>query len=172
MSGFATVPSHERVPAPVITSTTGGKVLFEGSAGSPVYTVQKAGAHGRWITVCDRCTTDASGDWIDPASKPGCYRVIGYNLAGLPGAASMPVGRGCPTPTGNACSTARTVTVYLRTIPHAPLTVRVNGRRVRVRRRGHRVTFTLARRTPVRARVLIFVGDRELRHLLVRDCSS
>jgi hypothetical protein len=172
MSRFPKVPSHERVPAPIITSTTGGKVLFAGAAGSRVYTVQKVGARGSWITVCDRCTTDSSGGWRDPVGGPGCYRVTGYNLDGIAGLASSPAGTGCPTPQARTCSRARTVTVYLPVIPRAPIKVLVDGRRVKTRRRGHRVTFTLARRTPLRERVVIFSGHRRLRHLLVRGCPS
>jgi hypothetical protein len=95
MSGFASAPSHERVPAPIITSTTGGKVLFEGSAGSPSYTIQKQISSGSWTTGCGHCTTDAAGGWQDPTHNAGCYRVIAYDLDGVPGPASVPAGSGC-----------------------------------------------------------------------------
>jgi predicted GH43/DUF377 family glycosyl hydrolase len=97
MSGFSATPAHERVPAPVITSVSPtGRVLFEGSAGAPIYAIQRH-VHGRWwSTPCRRCTTDAAGGWRDPRGRTGCYRVIGVNLAGVPGPASRPRGRGCP----------------------------------------------------------------------------
>src|SRR5262249_55029368 len=70
-AGSPTPPAHQPVPAPTITSTTDGTVLFEGSAGSPTYSIQKRDG-SNWVTVCDHCTADASGGWRDPqTAHPG-----------------------------------------------------------------------------------------------------
>jgi mannan endo-1,4-beta-mannosidase len=99
MDGYARTPPHEIVPAPIITSLSPtGKVLFEGSAGSPDYTVQKLTQAGTWSTPCHLCTTDADGGWQDPADDAGCYRVIPVNLGGVLGPASESEGYGCPKP--------------------------------------------------------------------------
>jgi len=97
IDGFSHTPPHERPPAPIITSTSGGRVLFEGSAGAPRYSVQKLSG-SRWLTRCHGCTTDADDGWVDPARDNGerCYRVIALNLAGRPSAPSAPAGAGCP----------------------------------------------------------------------------
>jgi hypothetical protein len=99
VDGFAAIPSHDLPPAPVITATTNGLVLFEGSAGAAQYSVQKNGPGG-WSTLCDRCTTDADNGWQDPSPSDGCYRVIGYNLDGVPGRPSIPDCWGGPGRTG------------------------------------------------------------------------
>lgn len=93
--GFARTPAHEAVPAPVITATAGGKVVFAGSAGAPRYSVQRL-VGKTWTMACDGCTTDAAGGWQAPS--PGCFRVVGINLDGVAGPASAPAGTGCPRP--------------------------------------------------------------------------
>jgi mannan endo-1,4-beta-mannosidase len=97
MDGFAHTPGHERPPAPVITSTAGGHVLFEGSAGATDYSIQKL-AGGRWTTPCAYCTNDNDAGWQDPAHRAGCYRAIAYNLSGAPSVPSAPAGTGCARP--------------------------------------------------------------------------
>lgn len=98
MSGFRTAPSHELVGAPMITSTDGGHVVFEGAAGSPTYSVQMLQANGSWTTPCQNCATDAGGGWVDTTGQSSpCYRVVGVNLDGVPGSPSAPAGSGCPT---------------------------------------------------------------------------
>lgn len=93
MAGHAVPPPHAPVAAPAVTSTAADTVSFEGAAGAGAYSVQKY-ARGEWVTVCDHCVTDASGGWHDPDSAaPGCYRVLGYNLDGVAGPASVPAGR-------------------------------------------------------------------------------
>ncbi|MGA2012171.1 MAG: GDSL-type esterase/lipase family protein [Solirubrobacteraceae bacterium] len=94
MDGFSHAPAHERAPAPVITSTRGGHVLFEGSAGAARYSIQRLTA-GHWSEPCDRCTTDDDDGWRDPTGDTGCYRAIADNLAGVPSEPSAPAGRGC-----------------------------------------------------------------------------
>ncbi|MGC4932245.1 hypothetical protein ACLQ3C_00965 [Gordonia sp. DT30] len=99
VAGYRPPPPHQRVPAPRIISTADGHVRFEGSAGSPRYTIERRDAGGTWHTVCAHCVTDDDNGWIDPA--PGvlaCYRVIGVNLDGVPGPASAPAGPGCRRP--------------------------------------------------------------------------
>lgn len=93
MAGEATPPAHQPVPAPTITATAGGVVLFQGAAGSPDYAIQKQTSDGGWTTVCGGCVTDAAPGWHDPAPVVGCYRVIGRNLDNVPGPASPPAGR-------------------------------------------------------------------------------
>ena len=97
MSGYATLPAHNPVPAPTITSTTAGTVVFQGAAGSRSYTIQKQTSRSAWTTVCNNCVTDTSPGWHDPnAAQPGCYRVFGENLDGVTGPPSPPAGnRGC-----------------------------------------------------------------------------
>ncbi len=94
MDGFKRTPAHERAPAPVITSTRAGHVLFEGSAGAADYSIAKL-AKGQWRTLCGRCTGDDDGGWQDPTHGAGCYRAIAYNLSGVASAASAPTGGGC-----------------------------------------------------------------------------
>ncbi|VWD21258.1 hypothetical protein BLA18112_05370 [Burkholderia lata] len=96
MNGMATSPAHEQVGAPAITSTSGGKIVFQGAAGSPTYSVQTRQADGTWATPCQNCTTDAAGGWVDAAAQASsCYRVVGVNLDGIAGAPSTPAGPGC-----------------------------------------------------------------------------
>jgi hypothetical protein len=92
MAGFAQTPPHERVPAPTITSLGHGIVRFQGSAGSPVYSVQTRTRGGRWRTPCRRCTTDADDGWRLPP-RATCVRMIGYNLDGRAGPPSRPACR-------------------------------------------------------------------------------
>jgi mannan endo-1,4-beta-mannosidase len=95
IDGFKHTPPHERPPAPVITSTGGGRVLFEGSAGAPRYSVQQLHG-GRWVTRCHGCTTDADDGWVQRGHGADCYRVIALNLAGRASSPSTPAGAGCP----------------------------------------------------------------------------
>jgi len=85
-------PSHIVPAPPAITSVVFGSLIaWRGSAGAVNYSVQrKAGASSEWVTICDRCATDADVPWPDP--KPAMigaakYRVIAYNADG---AASAP----------------------------------------------------------------------------------
>lgn len=94
MDGFRRTPPHEIPPAPTITSTSRGHVLFEGSPGASRYSIGKLTA-GHWTTPCERCTTDNDDGWQDPSHRAGCYRVIPYNLAGVAGPASAAAGTGC-----------------------------------------------------------------------------
>ncbi len=91
LDGFRRVPGHERSPAPTITSTRGGLVLFQGSAGAARYSIQRLSGT-RWTIPCDRCATDATGSWQDPRHRAGCYRAIAENLADRPSAPSAPAG--------------------------------------------------------------------------------
>lgn len=92
VDGYDAAPPHERVPAPVVTSTADGLVEFQGAAGAGHYTVQKLSGHV-WRTVATDIT-DATGSWRDSATT-GCYRVTGLNLDGRPGRPSAPAGPGC-----------------------------------------------------------------------------
>jgi len=96
MDGFARTPAHEIPPAPIITSTHGGHVLFEGSAGAGSYSVQTL-LDGHWTTPCRRCSTDNDDGWRSGSSHPACYRVIAYNLGGVAGPPSAAAGTGCPS---------------------------------------------------------------------------
>jgi hypothetical protein len=87
------VPRHAIPPAPAITSVTGGRLYWRGSAGAKNYSVQRASAlNGPWTTLCRRCVTDSSDGWSDPSARPvrGWYRVVPYNLDGRAGPASRP----------------------------------------------------------------------------------
>jgi hypothetical protein len=148
LAGFKTVPSHETVPAPVITSTGDGKVVFQGAAGSPRYSVQRRSGSS-WTTVCDRCTTDADGGWKDPSASSGCYRVAGVNLDGVPGPWSTAAGGGC---TAIACRSRRSVRFTLPAGASRAL-VTVDGRARALRRRGRTVLVSL-RGLPRRAVVV------------------
>ena len=102
VDGFSASPAHELVGAPVITSTAGGRVVFQGAAGSPTYSVQMQQPNGTWSTPCPNCTTDAAGGWVDTSATPTpCYRVTGINLDGVPGTPSAPVGSGCSASVAN-----------------------------------------------------------------------
>jgi len=82
-------PPHAIPPAPRITATAGGRLLWEGSAGASRYSVQRAPAkRGPWTTVCDRCATDSSGGFH--LARTGWYRVVAFNLDGKPSRASVP----------------------------------------------------------------------------------
>lgn len=95
MAGYRVPPPHRPVPAPVITSTAGSTVLFEGSAGAPSYSIQRL-SQGVWTTVCNHCTNDAAGGWRDTDPHAArCYRVVGFNLDGVAGVPSSPAGSDC-----------------------------------------------------------------------------
>jgi hypothetical protein len=141
MSGFATTPAHERVPAPIITSTAGARLLFEGSAGSPAYTIQKQTGPGGWTSVCNRCTTDSAGGWTDPSGKIGCYRIIAYNLDGVAGPPSARTGIGCAV----VVSTCRSNRSARFILPRGArrVRVRVDGKPRTLRRRGRTLLLPL-----------------------------
>jgi mannan endo-1,4-beta-mannosidase len=105
MDGFKTAPAHERAPAPVITSTVGGHVLFEGSAGAPDYSIENL-ADGHWTTPCAYCTNDNDDGWQDPTHRAGCYRAIAYNLSGGPSLPSVAAGTGCADPRAPSATAA------------------------------------------------------------------
>jgi hypothetical protein len=96
IDGFGYAPSHELPPPPVITSTRGAYVLFEGSAGARDYSIQKL-VRGSWTTPCSHCTTDNDNGWQDPTGRPGCYRVIAHSLSDRSTAPSAVAGQGCGT---------------------------------------------------------------------------
>lgn len=90
MRGFHNTPKHDTPPAPTITSTDGGRVYWQGSAGAASYSIQRSTApQGHWTTVCDHCVTDLSDGWPE-TTNGGWYRVIPYNLDGKPGPTSAP----------------------------------------------------------------------------------
>jgi hypothetical protein len=171
LGGFGSIPAHERVPAPIITSASDGKIQFEGAAGSPTYTIQKRTASGRWATVCDHCTTDAAGGWQDPDHTAACYRIIGYNLDTLAGPASDAVGTRCPTPNATTCPTTRTITLHLRAVPRSPISVLVNGHRVKARRRRRTLTITLPKSTAGTVRIDVYSHKTRLRRLAIHGCA-
>jgi hypothetical protein len=155
--------------APIITSTTGAKVLFEGSAGSPAYTIQKQAARGGWASVCDRCTTDSASDWTDPSGKIGCYRVIAYNLHGVAGPPSAPSGSGCTV----VVSTCRSDRFARFILPRGArrVRVRVDGKPRTLRRRGRTLLLAL-RGLPRRAvRVRITAAGGYKRTWTIHPCA-
>jgi hypothetical protein len=170
MSGFFQAPSHELAPAPIVTSTTGGKVLFEGSAGSPRYTIQRL-SRGRWSTICDRCTTDAAGGWQDPALTAGCYRVTGYNLDGVAGSSSQPAGVGCSMSAPRLCPRARTMTIRLTRAPNGKLTARSGQHMLRTDRHRSRVIITVPPHTPRRITITLRSGS-QTRRLTITSCAA
>jgi mannan endo-1,4-beta-mannosidase len=90
MRGLA-APPHAIPPAPVVTSVA-ARVYWQGSAGALNYSVERGtGARGPWTTVCRRCVTDSSDGY--PATRPGWYRVIPFNLDGRSGPPSHPLAR-------------------------------------------------------------------------------
>jgi hypothetical protein len=89
------VPPHDIPPRPTITQTANGRVFWQGSAGAVNYSVeQSVTATGPWTVPCNRCVTDLSNGWTEPAGG-GCYRVIPYNLDRIAGPASRPAGTAC-----------------------------------------------------------------------------
>jgi hypothetical protein len=168
VSGFAAAPLHERVPAPIITSTAGGKVLFEGAAGSPTYTIQKPSG-GAWTTVCDHCTTDAAGGWQDPSHQAGCYRVIGYNLDGLAGPASAPAGSGCAVAV-SVCRAKLSARFKLpRRARHVHVTV--DGKPRAARRRGRTLLLSLQGLPSRTVRVRITAAGGYTRTYRIHTCA-
>jgi len=96
MSGLP-VPPHPVPAPPVITFKGIGLVGWHGSAGAVVYTVQRrVSASSPWVTICDRCATDADAPWVDKQAKSASlatlfstqYRVIAYNADGRSSAPS------------------------------------------------------------------------------------
>jgi hypothetical protein len=90
MRGLA-VPRHFVPPAPRITTATGARIYWEGSAGAAAYSIQRGTRRtGPWTTVCRRCVTDRSDGYLT-RGPAAWYRVIGYNLDGAPSRPSAPV---------------------------------------------------------------------------------
>jgi mannan endo-1,4-beta-mannosidase len=86
-------PRHAIPPAPVMTSMSGGRLYWRGSAGAQSYSIERARtSKGPWATLCRRCATDRSDGWVDPTAGPvrAWYRVVPYNLDGKAGSASKP----------------------------------------------------------------------------------
>jgi mannan endo-1,4-beta-mannosidase len=84
------LPPHAVPARPTITSVTGRRVYWQGSAGAKSYNVERGPAtSGPWRTVCVRCVTDASNGIA--VTRSGWYRLIPYNLDGRPGPPSKPV---------------------------------------------------------------------------------
>lgn len=81
-------------PQPQIISVHHGVLRWRGSPGAAAYTVERspdAAQNNSWSVVCDRCASDAAGQWQDPAlpAQPAWYRVTPYNANmhfGLPSA--------------------------------------------------------------------------------------
>jgi hypothetical protein len=85
------VPRHALPPAPTITSISGGRVYWQGSAGAHNYSIERApAARGPWTTICSRCVTDLADGFVDRGSTSGpiWYRVVPYNLDRRPGSPS------------------------------------------------------------------------------------
>ena len=85
------VPPHPIPAPPVITFKGIGLVGWHGSAGAVAYSVQRRVSPSEtWVTVCDRCATDADTPWVDEAARTSSlvtlfatqYRVIAYNADG------------------------------------------------------------------------------------------
>jgi mannan endo-1,4-beta-mannosidase len=87
------VPKHAVPPAPVITSVVvGGLIAWRGSAGATQYAIERYDPASKdWQTICDKCATDADDPWADPDPAAGArYRVVAFNLDGVPSQASQP----------------------------------------------------------------------------------
>ena len=84
------VPALPPPTAPTLPAVAGGTLTWQGSAGAARYSIERAaGPSGPWQVVCDRCATDAGGGF---GVVPGAWwRVVPFNLAGKPGAASRSV---------------------------------------------------------------------------------
>jgi len=91
------VPPHPAPTPPVITFKGIGLVGWHGSPGAVVYTVQRRDNDSApWLTVCDRCATDADTPWIDQQARNSSlvqlfatqYRVIAFNADGMASAPS------------------------------------------------------------------------------------
>jgi mannan endo-1,4-beta-mannosidase len=92
MSGIA-VPRHAVPPAPEITSiVVGGLVAWRGSAGASRYSIERYDASAKtWVTICDKCATDADDPWVDPHGAMGAhYRVTAFNPDDVASATSSP----------------------------------------------------------------------------------
>lgn len=73
----------------VIKSNNGNTLIWQGTTVAASYTVQSStsSSNGPWSTICNQCVTDAETPWIDKLAPTGplWYRVIAYNLSGVPG---------------------------------------------------------------------------------------
>jgi mannan endo-1,4-beta-mannosidase len=80
------VPPHAIPAPPKITFVGLGLLGWHGSAGAVKYSVQRRNLNSaEWVTICDKCATDADTPWVDP--KPGVpfatkYRVMAWNADG------------------------------------------------------------------------------------------
>ncbi|MHB8469145.1 MAG: glycoside hydrolase 5 family protein [Gaiellaceae bacterium] len=75
------VPPHPLPPAPAVTSTAGGTLVWQGSAGAARYRVERGPTiRGPWRDTCATC-----------AGRSGWYRVVPVNLDGRAGSASRAV---------------------------------------------------------------------------------
>jgi hypothetical protein len=86
--------------APLITGVdlANGRygISWRGVAGAWRYSIEasNSGQTGPWTGVCDQCTTDIEGPWIDGTTSPGpdiWYRVRAHLECGVSGEASVPV---------------------------------------------------------------------------------
>ena len=87
------VPKHAVPPAPVVTSVVvGGLVAWRGSAGATHYSVERFDAAKQtWLTICDKCATEADDPWADPAPIFGAhYRVTAFNADNVASETSQP----------------------------------------------------------------------------------
>jgi mannan endo-1,4-beta-mannosidase len=84
------------IDAPTILSAVHGRIVWQGSAGATTYSIARSRditAGGSWSEVCDRCVTDASPVWQDPAPLPApvWYRMSPHNANDHTGMYSQPV---------------------------------------------------------------------------------
>jgi len=97
ISGILVVPSFSRPARPEIVTDKNGRVVWRGTAGAVNYSIERTDdamvQHPNWTNVCDRCVTDLSGGWQDPArgKGPAWYRVIPYDANNHLGLPSLPV---------------------------------------------------------------------------------
>jgi hypothetical protein len=92
----AAVPTVSVPGVPMINVVIrGGRndvLVWRGATLAASYKIERAtlGAKGPWTVICDKCVTDASPPWTDPATPAGAlwYRVIAYNISGIAGGPS------------------------------------------------------------------------------------
>ncbi|HTK08026.1 MAG TPA: cellulase family glycosylhydrolase [Ktedonobacteraceae bacterium] len=74
---------------PLITTRTGHDLIWRGAYGADTYTIERSaqGEKGPWQVVCNRCVTDFTFFWRDPAQLTGrvAYRMRAFSDAGIPG---------------------------------------------------------------------------------------
>lgn len=73
----------------VIRNGNSNTLIWQGTTVAASYTVQSStvGSNGPWSTICNQCVTDVKTPWVDRQAPTGplWYRVIAYNLSGVPG---------------------------------------------------------------------------------------